>query len=490
LPLIKSQLFKNSIWLLADVITYPLIMLIATPFFIHQLGASQYGLWMLVNVVMQLINVLNFGVGDSTIKATSHYYAQHDYSLLNRSFNYNLGLSILLMILASVVGLILAWLVHHDLLFTIDNSVKQQAFSAISLCALSAGLKIIEQVFLSVFKGLQRFDIASKLNLTSRVSVLLISVVVVHAGYGLSEIIMTTVAVNILNIVAQIIVVLSYTQIKFSFPSFNQQSNQLFLKNNIWFWLQSMIAIVGFLADRLILGEFADLETIGYYSIATMIGSQIHNVLLSFGSFVFPKVTAYQTVNKSTLDIYYMARFAIAGAGWFIIMLILLFGNSALTWWLGEEVFAHAYPYIRLYLVYIAVILLITVPYHFINGSNYVKLNSLFETVLRSLHLVFMFIAYQYYQTEGLIWALIVVTIINIPFQYYLFHKYVLNLKQIKAAILPVLPAICFVLLILVELWWQKLIIVGIFLLLFWFIYLVKVEPYLHRFINVHDKKD
>lgn len=480
----KSQLFKNSSWLLADVIAYPLIMIVATPFFINNLGPEQYGFWMLINVIVQLMNALNFGVGESTIKATSNYNAQQNVNLLNQSFNYNLALSILLMLLASGIGFILAGLVKHYHLFSIAPAIKHQAYTAIILCAISAGLKFIEQVFLSLFKGLQRFDVSSRLNMLSRVSTLLAAIIVVHFGKSFLEIVITTLVINLLNLIIQAFVVLAYTEVKFKLPEFKHHTQELMFKNNVWFWIQSVIALFGFLGDRLIIGELANLETVGYYSIAALIGSQIHNVLLALGSFIFPKVTANNALNKDTLNIYYLSRFFISGLGWFVILLLLFLGEYIFKWWLGPDVFLKSYLYIKLYLVYSAVILLITVPFHFINGSNHVKLNSLFEIILRSMHLVAMFIAYQYYEIQGLLWALIIVTIINIPFQYYLFNKYLFKMDNIPKAIAPVLPAICIVLLALSEWWLIQLIMVVAFIVLFKYIYFDKVKPVYLNFIN------
>ncbi len=480
----KSQLFKNSSWLLADVIAYPLIMIVATPFFINNLGPEQYGFWMLINVIVQLMNALSFGVGESTIKATSNYNAQQNVNLLNQSFNYNLALSILLMLLASGIGFVLAGLVKHYHLFSIAPTIKHQAYTAIILCAVSAGLKFIEQVFLSLFKGLQRFDVSSRLNMLSRVSVLLAAIVVVYCGNGFLEIIIITIVVNVVNLIIQSIVVLKYTDVKIKLPEFKHHKHELMFKNNVWFWIQSVIGLFGFLGDRLIIGEFANLETVGYYSIATMIGSQIHNVLLAFGSFIFPKVTANNALNKNTIDIYYLSRFFIAGTGWFVILFLLFFGEYLFRWWLGSEVFMKSYLYINLYLVYIAVVLLITVPFHFINGSNHVKLNALFEIVLRSMHLVSMYIAYQYYAIEGLLWALILVTLINVPFQYYLFNKYFLKTNSIVKAVAPVSPAVCIVILILSKWWLIQLVTIIAFFVLFRFVYLVKVKPIYFNFIS------
>ena len=432
---------------------------------------------MLINVIVQLMNALNFGVGDSTIKEVSYNQAQSNIEKVNTSFNYNLSLSIVLMLLASGIGVVLAQIILQYNLFSIASNIKQEAFWAIVLFSVSTGLKFIEQVFLSLFKGLQRFDNSSKLNMLSRISVLVSTIIVVYNGFGILQIIKTTLIVNIVNLTIQAFIILKHTPIKSIFPKFNRKDNIQISQNNIWFWLQSVIALFGFLSDRLIIGQLSDLKTVGYYSIAALVGSQIQNVLLAFGSIVFPKVSADNALNKNSIQIYYVSRFLIAGLGWFIIGFLLLFGQYIFKWWLGTEVFSQAFYFIKLYLAFVAIILLMIVPYYFINGSNHLKLNSLFELVLRVTHIVAMYISYKYFGTEGLLWALILVTALNIPFQYFIFNKFILQQKGLFLAVLPLFPSLCIIGLAVSTSWVLSLVLVIIFLVLFWFIYFNKVKP-------------
>ena len=69
MTLVSGQLIKNTFWSLLDVGLYPLLMLVATPLFISNMGLEQYGIWMMATTVNQFMNVLNFGLGDSTIHA-------------------------------------------------------------------------------------------------------------------------------------------------------------------------------------------------------------------------------------------------------------------------------------------------------------------------------------------------------------------------------------------------------------------------------------
>jgi O-antigen/teichoic acid export membrane protein len=211
-------------------------------------------------------------------------------------------------------------------------------------------------------------------------------------------------------------------------------------RSNTWYWFQSVISLLGYLSDKFLVAWLTDLETLGYYSIASLIAIQVHNVLLAFGSFIFPRVSHGSEMSADTRPIYYGSRMAIALPGWIILISLWLLGPFILPLWLGETTYLNAAPYINLYIAFEAIILLIIVPYHFLNGTEHVKLNTGFEAALRSSHIILMLGFYALAGPTGLIIGLIVATLLNLPFQYYYFEYRVFGNRSLKNA-LPVLPA-------------------------------------------------
>jgi O-antigen/teichoic acid export membrane protein len=248
--------------------------------------------------------------------------------------------------------------------------------------------------------------------------------------------------INAANVLLQAFMLYTVMGIKSFLPKFHLLRNKALFHTNMWYWLQSIIALLGYLSDRIFIGQAADMKTVGYYSIAVLIGIQIHNALLAFGQFLFPKVSAYRQLDKSIKQLYYDSRFLINGLGWMVIVCALMLGDYLFPLWLGEETFKESIAFIKLYLSFESLILLIIVPFHFINGSNDLRLNTYFELILRSSHVIGMLLGFYIAQVTGLIWGMIISTLINLPFQYYVFHKNVIGLTSIKEAILPVVPAI------------------------------------------------
>jgi hypothetical protein len=83
------------------------------------------------------------------------------------------------------------------------------------------------------------------------------------------------------------------------------------------------------------------------------------------------------------------------------------------------------------------------VPFYFINGTALVRLNSGFESIIRSSHFIAMLAGYYLAGVNGILYGLIFSTFLNIPFQYYFFHKKVLQ-KGFGLQFVWVLLPVCF----------------------------------------------
>ena len=68
----------QSLWGMAEYFAYPLMMFIATPFFLAQLGAQQYGQWMLILAFTGFGGIAGLGMGTAAIKEVSAHRGRGD----------------------------------------------------------------------------------------------------------------------------------------------------------------------------------------------------------------------------------------------------------------------------------------------------------------------------------------------------------------------------------------------------------------------------
>lgn len=468
--LASRQLIKNTFWSLLDVGLYPLLMLVATPLFINYMGLEQYGIWMMATTVNQFMNVLNFGLGDATIHIIASNRAENNTLKIKECVTKNWSLAIAICLLACFIGCTLAFSGLVQYWFHVPHVSFFSSKLVLSLAFTSTAIKFMELVLLSVFKGFERFDYSARLSLISRNSMILASIILVIMGCDLVTVFLGIVITNLCNVLLQLASVkklFPFLQFKPSFRfQFKFENTQ-----HYWYWLQSVIGMFGFLSDRLIVGYFTNIKVLGLYATASLIGSQLHNALVALGTFLFPKVAYQKKMNTNLLPLYYNSRFIIASLGWIITYLALLLSPFVFKWWLGEEVYILSESYIHLYLVFIAFMTLTIIPYQFINGSDVLHYNTWQELSLRSSHIIFMLIGFYFNGVSGLLWGLIAATSINIPIQYYFFHKHFFEWTAVLKSCLVIIPPLSFVVFVEVNGVLLKALCIFLFSISLFFIY-------------------
>lgn len=420
------------------MVLYPVLMTLLTPLYIKYLGVEQYGIWMLAGNLALMMNALNMGVGESTIRLVSRNRDTELRDHISAAVSNNILVSVALLIMSVSFGAVISFNLSGTNFFNLKAGQADEAGYMILLLTASVGFRFIELVLLSVFKGFERFDVAAKLSALSRNGTIIGSIVLLVCGYGFIAILWLTIMLNVLNIAIQFACVRRfYPFIRFR-TNFKQQPLSAIIQTNGWYWLQFVIGMTGFLADRFLIAHYTGMGIFGYYSIAAMIGSQLHSILVTFGTFVFPRVSYLNGQGNSVIPIYYKASSVIQGLGWFTICTLLITGPFVFRLWLGGETYSAAQPFIDWYLVYQAVILLAIVPYQFINGTSFVKFNSLFELMMRLLQIPLMIVFYYAFGPTGIIYALIAGALLIVPAQLFLFGKHVLRIPKNKLLLFAV----------------------------------------------------
>ena len=99
-PTATSQHIKNAAFSLGEYVGIPLLYLAATPLLVQRLGLDLYGLWMLINSIVGISGVLNFGFGDATLRFVSMYRGRGEATSIVRGIRTAYGVSTPIALLA------------------------------------------------------------------------------------------------------------------------------------------------------------------------------------------------------------------------------------------------------------------------------------------------------------------------------------------------------------------------------------------------------
>jgi O-antigen/teichoic acid export membrane protein len=254
-------------------------------------------------------------------------------------------------------------------------------------------IKMIEQVMIGFLRGQERYDFSSIMSIFSKSILIITQIVVVINDGNLSDLFLYSFIVLSLILGIQIIgLKLLYLEAQF-LTGFSINTLIELLNFSGWAWLLSLALLFASQIDRWLIGALVGMEMLAYYSIALLIFNQIHAIIASSLSWIFPKVSK-TGINKETMRLLYNAQsYAVILSS--LVSLFLLYFNEIFLFWLGEENYQLIANYLKYFLILQPIYALSIVPYYFINGLGLIKYNFFNAAINGLLKLFFMFFLFK-----------------------------------------------------------------------------------------------
>lgn len=383
------------------------------------------------------MSILNLGLGDATIKFIAKYKVDDPVKttkIANTSYGFYL--------LISMVGLFAAYtyLILEKNVPLFLGSDKNHFLDLLKLGVALFGIRLIEQIVFSIYKGFERFDLFSKVSVGSKTILVLTNIIVVYLGYSLSTILLFSILSSLAFLLLELVLLKKFLNGFSIFPKFDKEVFSEIMVFGLWSWVQSIIGILSYQMDKFLVAYFAGVSVLAYYSIGFTIATQVFNVFVAASNWVFPKVSG-STVSNDLIVLYKKLQ----SAGIFImcisVTIFFLIKDPILEIWLGTNIYTKSLPYINAYFIFILFTSLSIIPSYFALGTGQIRLliaNSAFSIVLTGLCMYLMF---QYYGPVGLVYGRIISGFITIPVFLFLFYRLVLSIPYKYIAFELFLPA-------------------------------------------------
>jgi O-antigen/teichoic acid export membrane protein len=194
---IRSQVLRNTISnTIGKVVTLG-VWFFLTPFLLHQLGASDYGMWILITSIVAYGSLLDFGVANAITKYVAQYHAEGQIEqargLVATALWLYIGLGLVVIALGAVLAPILPAL--------LELPPEQYATASwlTLLSALSLGVSLPSATTISVLRGLHRFDLANVVGIIGMTLFTIATIGALLTGGGLVAMVAVNVPVTLIT---------------------------------------------------------------------------------------------------------------------------------------------------------------------------------------------------------------------------------------------------------------------------------------------------
>jgi O-antigen/teichoic acid export membrane protein len=347
----KQQIIKNigSSWFALLVNIF--IGIFLSPFVLHRLGDTAFGLWVLIFSITGYYGLFDLGIRSSIVRYVSKYLATGSKEDLSKLINTTLFGYSCIGIVCLVVTAALASYVNT--FFHIPAKLQSSSHLLIWMVGASVALGFPLGITGGILEGLQRFEI---LNWSSVISSLVRAVLVVVAlqhGLGLLTITFITVALPVITSVIRVFIALHLCPVFFGWKYIDRATFRTIVNYSSTTLMIMVSMRLKFRTDEIVIGSMLSAAAITYFNIGARIVDYAGMVVTSFAQNFLPVASQSEaTGNLSRLRKLLVVGNRLCAFTIFpISATLLVLGKSVIEVWVGRRYVATSFPVLIIILI-------------------------------------------------------------------------------------------------------------------------------------------
>ncbi len=352
----RSKLVRNSLYFGFAQFAQLLCNLILTPFIIHTVGFTQFGIWAVFSAIAAIFLLLDLGLTASFLKFISQYYAQKDFDRLNAVINSGFIFNV-------------AW---YGPILLVAFALRRPLYSLLNLGPgvygdtdlIFAGILLVVFVtmasssYSAVIKSIQRLEFFSTI---CTIAILLKTTLIIFLltkGLELKGLLLGELFfVSFVNIASIYYGTRCLPSMRISLRLFRLQELKEMIHYGVKVQVSQAATLVHRQADKLLLSNLLNPGSVAFYQVAQQIASLLRLVT----SFVLPVVlpaaselTAQSDreglIKLCTKGLRYVSliSFSLAGYTWAC-------SNQIIVFWLGSTEFDESITALKWLIVVFAI---------------------------------------------------------------------------------------------------------------------------------------
>jgi len=394
-----AQLGSRGAWNSAEHIFFPLLMLVATPVFLHSLGARQYGQWMFLFTLSSLGGWAGMGMGAATIREVASAHEDG-----HRSSDYIRVALTIVLLGAVVVGILLiSFFIFGGTQLFVQMGEKNELLPIILSAPLLITFDQIDSVISGALRGAERFGLVARLEIFSKTIIVLGCLLFAVNSDKLILLIVVYVALNFFRVVIKASAVASLFGVKSIVPTWQAKTASSLIGFGKWSFLQLIGSAIFASVDKLLVGSLLGADVLASYSVCLQLAQQVQSLPAAFGGFLFPYFTKRSLVLSNRLQ----ARSLLVSTTFlslmsFSILLPIAIGaHPLLNFWIGQDFAADSSTLLRFLAMGYFCLALPIAPHYFLYGTGQAKWVALSNIVAGVLSVMFCYILIPWYGVVG-----------------------------------------------------------------------------------------
>lgn len=262
------------------------VLFLLTPFMLNRLGATHYGIYMILASICGMMGVMNLGLGEASLRFVAYYFGRNDFVGISRVFQATLFVYSIIALVGTVVFGLSAHLIIP--IFALSPVDEVMAVVLARWTALTFACRLIAGCFGAIPQALQRFDIFAKVSIAEQAFRTLGFVSFLLLGYGIWGLVLWNLVTTIFRLIVDIAIA-NHLMPKLKFfglPS-SLALHEVF-GYGVFSFLSQLVGMAWEHADRMIMGVLISAQAVSFLSITKDVVMRGLMITESAGSILMP----------------------------------------------------------------------------------------------------------------------------------------------------------------------------------------------------------
>ena len=333
----SSTIIKNALANYGGFFFQLVIAFFLSPFLVHHLGDTKYGIWSIVAALSGYMCLMDLGISSAMTKYVARYKETGEKEqsdiIIHSGFALYLSVAFLIIIVSPITANLFIKFIKFD------PSLVKIVHALVIITSFDVAFFLVAGTFRGVFQGVQRYDTINFILIITGAIKALCFFLLLSMGYGLLTMGIITLAEKIITIMIFYSLMKKTIGLKFCIKKITKSGIATILSFSFFTFLNMIANQIIYYSDSFVIGYFASAAAVTYYTIAWSLMEYVKKFCLSFSRVfipVFSEIEATRDYNK--IQQYYIngSKYTLIISCLFCIGLI-IFGKSFINLWMGGK---------------------------------------------------------------------------------------------------------------------------------------------------------
>ncbi len=309
-----------------------------SPFVVHSLGDSAYGIWILLGSLVGYLGLLDLGVRGAVTRFIARYHTKQEHLEATRVTSSALAIFTTLGLLAILAATGIAVFIGH--IFNIPPELVSVARIVLILGGINVAVSIISGVFGGIVTGLQRFEYVNAVEVGIQATRALAIVLALQAGFGLVALAAIQLCMSTVRGVANYLMSRRlYPEVRTTYGECHRRHIKMIFSFSVSMVLLQAAGMLILYTDSVVIGSFLPVGMITFFAIAATLTEYARAPISGISQAVSPWVSELEA-GAGEAKLQQVLLFTARIATLVVLPIVLTFmlrGKTFIALWMGPQ---------------------------------------------------------------------------------------------------------------------------------------------------------